>query len=256
MLHSATDMSVDWRRFTPYLALSIVVNVLVTLAVLWIWDRNRPRIVVEAPPPAATAPANATIAGLVRSATPTAGRPTATVHTVVPGDTLGTIAVRYGVSLEDLMAANNLVDPNILSVGQTLMIPIGGLEPTPTEPPADVPTTTPIPSATPDADAPDPEVSISRVQSPGVLNEETVVVINTGGPLELTGWTLRSADGTEYTFPSLTLFQGGAVNVHTRSGDNSVVDLYWGLTAPAWTSGARILLSDQTGELQAEYTIP
>ncbi|MBL8092994.1 MAG: LysM peptidoglycan-binding domain-containing protein [Anaerolineales bacterium] len=249
-------MYVDWRRFTPYLALSIVVNIVVTLAVLWIWDRNRPRIVVEAPAITATAPAGATVAALVRTSTPTAPRPTATVHVVAPGDTLGSIAVRYGVSLEDLMAANNLTDPDVLTVGQTLAVPIGGLEPTPTEPPPDVPTTTPIPTATTDPNAPAPEVSISRVQSPGVLAQETIVLINTGGPLELTGWTLRSADGKEFTFPSLTLFQGGAVNIHTMAGENSVVDLYWGLTAPVWASGAQILLSDQSGKLQAEYTIP
>lgn len=256
MLHFAAYMYVDWRRFAPYLAISLVLNIVVTLAVLWMWDRNRPRIVVEAPSVTATAPAGATVAALARSATPTAGQPTATIHVVAPGDTLGTISVRYGVSLEDLMAANNLTNPDVLSVGQTLAIPIGGLEPTSTEPAPDVPTTTPIPTATTDPNAPAPEVAISRVQSPGVLAQETVVLINTGGPLELTGWTLRSADGQEFRFPSLTLFQGGAVNIHTAAGENSVVDLYWGLTNPVWASGAKILLSDQSGKLQAEYTIP
>ena len=249
-------MYVDWRRFAPYLAISVVVNIVVTMAVLWMWDRNRPRIVVEAPAVTATAPAGATSAALVRTSTPTAARPTATVHVVAPGDTLGSIAVRYGVSLEDLMAANNLTDPDVLTVGQTLAVPIGGLDPTPTEPAPDIPTTTPIATATTDPNAPAPEVAISRVQSPGVLAQETVVLINTGGPLELTGWTLRSADGKEFTFPSLTLFQGGAVNIHTLSGENSVVDLYWGLSSPVWASGAKILLSDQAGKLQAEYTIP
>lgn len=39
------------------------------------------------------------------------------------GDTLSTIAERYGVKWEALMAANNLADPNALVVGQTLTIP-------------------------------------------------------------------------------------------------------------------------------------
>jgi murein DD-endopeptidase MepM/ murein hydrolase activator NlpD len=44
-------------------------------------------------------------------------------YVVQAGDTLGDIAARYGVSAEALMQANNLADPNALSVGQTLLIP-------------------------------------------------------------------------------------------------------------------------------------
>jgi LasA protease len=44
-------------------------------------------------------------------------------HVVQAGDTLGTIAQQYGVSLDALMQANGLSDPNLLSVGQSLTIP-------------------------------------------------------------------------------------------------------------------------------------
>jgi LysM repeat protein len=44
-------------------------------------------------------------------------------HVVQPGDTLGRIAQQYGISLEALMQANGLSDPNLLSVGQSLTIP-------------------------------------------------------------------------------------------------------------------------------------
>jgi murein DD-endopeptidase MepM/ murein hydrolase activator NlpD len=44
-------------------------------------------------------------------------------YTVVPGDTLGAIASRFGVSLDNLIAANGISDPNRLSVGQVLVIP-------------------------------------------------------------------------------------------------------------------------------------
>ena len=44
-------------------------------------------------------------------------------YIVQPGDTLGTIAQQYGVSLEALMQANGLADANLLSVGQELTIP-------------------------------------------------------------------------------------------------------------------------------------
>lgn len=45
-------------------------------------------------------------------------------YVVQPGDTLGTIAQRYGVSLEEVISANALVNPNILEVGQSLTIPV------------------------------------------------------------------------------------------------------------------------------------
>lgn len=45
------------------------------------------------------------------------------VYIVQPGDTLGSLAARYGVSVERLMAVNRLTDPNRLWVGQPLVIP-------------------------------------------------------------------------------------------------------------------------------------
>ena len=39
------------------------------------------------------------------------------------GDTLGQIAVRYGVSMEEIIQANNISNPNILEIGQLLNIP-------------------------------------------------------------------------------------------------------------------------------------
>jgi lipoprotein-anchoring transpeptidase ErfK/SrfK len=79
-------------------------------------------------------------------------------HTVQEGDTLGGIAQVYGVSVEDLVAANELADPDLLYVGWTLTIPDGSPisptssgsttveEPNPTEVPVQP---TPIPSPAP-----------------------------------------------------------------------------------------------------------
>jgi LasA protease len=53
-------------------------------------------------------------------------------YSVKSGDTLGQIAQRYGVSLEALIAANKLVNPNLLEVGQELIIP--ALDPSSTGP--------------------------------------------------------------------------------------------------------------------------
>jgi LysM repeat protein len=49
--------------------------------------------------------------------------PTHIVHIVQSGETLGKIAKQYGVSVEALVAANNIADPSLIRVGQTLVIP-------------------------------------------------------------------------------------------------------------------------------------
>jgi LysM repeat protein len=65
--------------------------------------------------------------------------PTPFLHTVTNDDTMLGLAFRYGVKLEDLKAANPGVDPNAMSVGMQLVIPIGG------EIPEVIPTPTAIP---------------------------------------------------------------------------------------------------------------
>jgi len=44
------------------------------------------------------------------------------IHVVQAGDTLTQIALRYGVSVADLVAANRLANPNLILVGQRLVI--------------------------------------------------------------------------------------------------------------------------------------
>ncbi len=45
-------------------------------------------------------------------------------YAVQPGDTLGIIASIFGISLEELIGANELINPNILEVGQILTVPV------------------------------------------------------------------------------------------------------------------------------------
>lgn len=49
--------------------------------------------------------------------------PTATIYVVASGDTLSSIASRFGVSVQAIISANGLSDPNTLSIGQRLVIP-------------------------------------------------------------------------------------------------------------------------------------
>lgn len=45
------------------------------------------------------------------------------LYRVQLGDTLGAIAEQFGSTVEELMAANGLIDPNAIQVGQPLLIP-------------------------------------------------------------------------------------------------------------------------------------
>lgn len=44
--------------------------------------------------------------------------------TIEAGDTLAAIADEHGVSVDDLLAVNNLTDPDQIQVGQELLIPV------------------------------------------------------------------------------------------------------------------------------------
>ncbi|GAB4269415.1 MAG: hypothetical protein Kow0080_13000 [Candidatus Promineifilaceae bacterium] len=44
-------------------------------------------------------------------------------HIVQPGETITQIANQYGITVDDITAANNLTNPNQVQVGQQLLIP-------------------------------------------------------------------------------------------------------------------------------------
>jgi murein DD-endopeptidase MepM/ murein hydrolase activator NlpD len=52
--------------------------------------------------------------------------PAGPTYTIQSGDTLGVIASKFGVSVDDIIAANKIENPNVLSAGQQIIIP--GLE--------------------------------------------------------------------------------------------------------------------------------
>lgn len=54
------------------------------------------------------------------------GQEDSPIYIVQSGDTLNSIALRFGVSPEDIQSANGITDPNALDIGQRLIIP--GLE--------------------------------------------------------------------------------------------------------------------------------
>jgi len=114
-----------------------------------------------------------------------------------------------------------------------------------------------IPTTVTEKQSEQAQLEIVNVLGAGTLNVETVLIhYNGDSELDLTGWLLRTEDGDEYSFPQLKLFKNGAVQVHTSSGKNTVVDLYWGLSHPVWKPGELVTLLDITGEPRAFYRIP
>lgn len=100
-------------------------------------------------------------------------------------------------------------------------------------------------------------VQIVSVIGAGNLQAEAVVVRYTGaGELDLTGWHLRDGDGQTFTFPPFQLFKDGAVQVHSGSGTNTAIDLFWGQKQAAWRSGASVLLTTPEGDVQDSYPVP
>ena len=88
------------------------------------------------PPPTVTPP----------SPTPSPGYIT---YVVQRGDTLSAIARRFGTTVTAIAQANNIPNPNLIYVGQVLIIPVGGATPPPTTTPGPTPTPPPTPQPTP-----------------------------------------------------------------------------------------------------------
>lgn len=268
------------RRMIPFILINIVVSATVFLVLLSWWEGRREGETV-ATPLAQVSPGIPT-PQLVDFATPeqvqtdnddvtpaegveneSEGNDGPTTHVVQAGETLGVISQRYDVAVEDIAAANDITNVNAISVGQELIIPIGGL-PTETPQPTPLPSPTAAPTGTPTVSPEEEEVlvTITEVVGLGDLTEEAVRITNSGSsPILLQGWELEDEDGNTYTFGSVTLFgssDAGApsILIHTEAGQNGPSDLFWGLESAVWEDGENVTLRDAQGAPHAEYTIP
>lgn len=249
------------RRMLPFILINIFVSAAVVLLILNWWD-GRPEV---AEVPAGTAiptPTSPVQPNFVATPAPTL-TPEASagpfVYVVQAGDILANISIRFDVPIEDIVAANNLFDPNSLYVGQELIIPIGGL-PTATPLPTDTPISSEPPTPIPTEPAAEGEVNIqiNEVVAPGQLTDEAVSIINLGTrPVALQGWRLVDEQGHIYTFGQVTLFgEGAAILVHTETGQDGPSNLYWGLEEAIWEAGETISLLDNEGNVRAQSIIP
>jgi LysM repeat protein len=256
------------RTWVTFIAVNVIVSAAVMLTILFIWERVH---IPSSPSPTPTPTRPATGEAVSAPTAPPPASPTPpgpVLYTVQAGDTLGAVARSYGVSVEELMAANGLSDPNVLAVGQTLVIPVAPPPPPTTDPSAErplepsptmepLPTTvllpTPLPTLTPSGP---PLVEIGQVLGSGDLAAEVVVVRNRGGAVSLEGWTLADAEGNTFTFPKITLFANTQVRVHSPVGSSTPSDLYWGRATPAWDGGELITLRDGEGNVVDTYIVP
>ena len=66
-------------------------------------------------------------------------------YTIQQGDTLSYIAGQFGVTVEALVAANGLANPDAIQAGQKVIIPSGGVLPTTAAPTTSTSSTTAAP---------------------------------------------------------------------------------------------------------------
>lgn len=267
------------RRLLPFLLINVVVSAVVVLLILYWWD-GRESDVPGATPTVQLAlsetPAVDNFATVAPAGNEEPGEENPgsggeeteeedgqTVHVVQAGETLGVISQLYDVPVEDIATVNDIVNVNSISVGQQLIIPIGGL-PTATPPPTA--TATGTPTATPkETEAAEDEsgvVEVTEVVGAGDLTAEAVRISNAGTrPVMLQEWQLEDEDGNRYTFVNVTLFgssDAGApsILIHTEAGQNGPSDLYWGQETAVWEAGETVTLRDVDGVVQATYEIP
>ena len=181
----------QWKRLIYYLLINILVSACTVLAVLMIWDRTHTPAALVTPEP--TAPI---ISALSTPAPSQEGVPT-TVETLGPtpsptskpspigdvveyqvefGDTLGQISDRFDVPVEELMRVNQLNDPNSLSMGMVLYIPVTP-QARPSDTPAPTGTSAPLGTTSPTNPPQETRLIINAVISPGEPASEHVFKI-------------------------------------------------------------------------------
>lgn len=257
------------RQLALIIILNALISLVVALLVVWIVDVRRPDPEelaalagvatvgggsATAPsvqlPPTATLPAAGDAAPVAPATTPvpsqgeSAGQSAGEQETYVvqPGDTLSAIGAKLGVTMQELVDANNLTDANNIFSGQQLLVPSGQSAPTAT-PPQVFGTT---------------GLKIRTVAGAGLLTNEYVEIINdTDQVFSLQGWKLQQGGGgPEYSFGDVQIFPGGSVRLYTTTGTDSTIARYWGQAAPVWRSGATAMLINAQGERVADYTVP
>ena len=283
------------RSLLLIVALNALVSLCISVAVFFVLSRVTGYGTAPAMKP--TEAVAGSVAGMVSStATPvvTLAPPAGASEQNVPdtyivrsGDNLSEIAVRFGVTLEALMAANGIQNPDWIAVGQKLVIPRPGApSPTATVPAVPTATETPLPfepptpivtqtatatslpvaaglgasslmTSGPSAEGSllsGPVIEITEIRNRGSLANEQVVLVNKGQVVDLTGWTLSDKDGHIYTFPTVVLWSGANLRLHTAEGTDTPTDLYWNQSKSIWDGADEVAtLKNAKGQVILTY---
>lgn len=174
-------------------------------------------------------------------------------HEVQAGETLGGIASLYNVTVDAIVAANNLSDPDQIAVGQLLTIPLSGTAPPAPQPqPTAVPPTntpkpkppTPKPTVAPPAPTPTPVPA--RNQFTSTLIWDPLVAPNCNGPGISSLSVIRDASGNPVNGARVEVNCYDNIWLSHLSGnpgeyDPGHYDFSFGQTQPqAWTCTARV----------------
>ncbi len=264
-----------WNRLFYYLMINVLVSACTMVVVLSIWERThplspggilpfllgKPNNILTLTPGSGTNELTTVTTSSVTTSNSTTPGPTQTMleYRVEAGDTLGAIAERFGASVREITDANNISDPDQLEVGQILKIPVytETSNEKPTQTPSSTEMGTPPASLSPSPPSGEAKVIIEMVVGAGDLNSERVRLGRLGpGEISLAGWKLAEEGGEVFTFPQLTLFEGGAVDLYTKEGQLTPVILYWGLDKAVWASGEKVTLLDSQGRAHATFVVP
>ena len=277
----------SFRRMIPFLLLNVLVSATVVMVILWWWDGRSPQALINSPgiqdesalaallpPQPDTAPqpteqpsaeeAVAAVEG--ETAVETAGNPSGEqIHVVRAGDTVGRISNQYGVTMEAIMEANGMSNPNFLSIGQELIIPnLSGIPtPIPTLNEAeeaqaannDAPPT-PIPTVS--ASEGVAQVEITAVRNAGNVDREVIEIVNNGSSeVNLAGWQVRDQSGNSYTFGYITLYgEGAGILLFSGSGLDGTTNFNWGQAEAVWEPGETVQLFDTDDNVITEFIVP
>jgi hypothetical protein len=100
-------------------------------------------------------------------------------------------------------------------------------------------------------------IEIQSVFLPGEVNYEKINLKNVGDkPIDMTDWVLSNGSNDKFTFPALTIYPDGAVDVYTIAGVNTAVELFWNAPEAIWKTGGKAVLLDSKGQERSRYLIP
>lgn len=153
-------------------------------------------------------------------------------YTVQAGDSLGAIAETFGVSQGVLASANGIVNPDLITPGQILVIP------------------------SPDAVAEESGWTATadsfaiEILNAGTYASEVIVIVNVSDqPVTLANWTVSTSLEEEYRFDAMApLSPGDSIRLMSRAGTDTAYDKFWGRTPREWTIGTTITFANASGE--------